>query len=187
MLVAVIPAVIPLTKASSGKAAVSNLMNAIEQARSLALTSGSSTYVVFADQTTSENYRCKAFIVFQEDKNFLPVAVTKWYFLPTGISFQPGTGFLTPQSGTPKITFSCPGTIGPAPIELPFIKFDSNGTVATPTDGTILFVNLFAGSVDASGQSFFTDQKQKTSGKLDQVAVARFTGRVRYIDPYAPG
>ena len=36
LLVAVIPAVTSLSKSSGGKAAVSNLMNALEQARSLA-------------------------------------------------------------------------------------------------------------------------------------------------------
>jgi prepilin-type N-terminal cleavage/methylation domain-containing protein len=185
LLVAIIPAVTSLSKSSSGKAAVSNLMNALEQARALALTSGSATYVVFADQTTPDNYRCKAFIVFQEDKNFLPVAVTKWHFLPTGVSFQPSAGLLTAQSATPKIKFSCPGTMGTTPIELPFIKFDSTGVVAAPTDPAVLFANIFAGSVDSSGRPAFTDQTQKTTGKLDQVTVARFTGRARYVDPYS--
>ena len=92
LLVAVIPAVTSLSKSSGSKSAVSGLMNSFEQARALALTSGSATYVVFADQTTPENYRCKAYIVFQE-KNFVPTAVTKWNFLPTGISFLPDTGF----------------------------------------------------------------------------------------------
>jgi prepilin-type N-terminal cleavage/methylation domain-containing protein len=186
LLVAVIPAVTSLSKSSGGKAAVSNLMNVFEQAHSLALTSGAATYVVFADTTTPNAYRCKAYVIFQEDKTtFAPVAITKWYFLPNGISFQPGTGLLTPQSGVPRITFSCPGTMGSAPRELPFIKFDSNGMVATPTDSATLFVKVFSGSVDAGGQASFTDQQQRTTGKLDQVAIAKFTGRVHYVDPYS--
>jgi prepilin-type N-terminal cleavage/methylation domain-containing protein len=185
LLVAVVPAVTSLSKAHGQKAAVSNVMNLFEQARSLAVTNGSATYIVFADQTTPESYRHKAYIVFKEDsQTFSPTAVTKWYFLPTGISFQPNVGLLTAPTATPAIKFSCPGTIGATPIALPFIKFDSNGMVASPTDPNTLFVNVFAGSVDATGQATFTDQNQKLSQKFDQVAVARFTGRARYVDPY---
>jgi hypothetical protein len=56
--------------------------------------------------------------------------------------------------------------------------------VASPTDPNILFVNVFAGTVDPGGTATYTDQNQKTSQKLDQVAVARFTGRARYVNPY---
>ncbi len=186
MLAAAIPAVISLSKSSSGKSAVSTLMNTLAQARSLAVSSGSATYVVFADETAPEPYRCKAFVVFQEDKTtFAPVAVTKWFFLPTGISFEPGTGLLTAQGGTP-ISFKCPGTVGVTPLALPFLKFDATGMVAVPTTAATLFVKIFSGSVDPSGQPSFTDNTQKTTGKLDQVTVSRFTGRVRYVDPYAP-
>jgi prepilin-type N-terminal cleavage/methylation domain-containing protein len=184
LLVALIPAVTSISKSSGSKAAVSNLMNTLEQARALALTSGSATYVVFADQTTPENYRCKAYIVFQDDKNFNQVAVTKWYFLPTGISFQPKTGLLTAQTKTPPLKFSCPGTVSPTPVALPFIKFDSNGMVAEPTAASNMFVNLFSGAVSSSGSPTFTDQNQATNQKFDQVAIARFTGRARYVNPY---
>ena len=187
LLVAVIPAVNSLSKSSGSKAAVSNFMNTVEQARTLAITSGSPTYIVFADQTTPENYRAKAYIVFQ-DKNFIPVAVSKWYFLPTGISFQPGTGLLTPQdeSNPPLINFLCPGTIGSTAIPLPFIKFDPSGMVLIPTDSAKMFVKFFSGSVDSSGTSSFTDSTQKTSGNLDQVTISRFTGRPKYVNPYSP-
>jgi hypothetical protein len=185
LLVAVVPAVTSLSKAHGQKAAVSNVMNLFEQARSLAVTNGTATYVVFADQTTSESYRHRAYIVFKEDsQTFSPVAVTKWNFLPTGISFQPSVGLLTPPTATPAVKFSCPGTIGTTPVALPFIKFDSNGMVASPTDSNVLFVNVFAGAVDANGLATFTDQNQKISQKFDQIAVARFTGRARYVDPY---
>jgi len=185
LLVAVVPAITSLSKAHAEKGAVSNIMNVFEQARALAVSSGTATYLVFANQTTPEKYRCKAFIVFKEDsQTFTPAAVTKWYFLPTGVSFQPESGLLTAPGGTPAITFLCPGTVSAAPIALPFIKFDPSGMVASPTNPTVLFVNVFAGSVDAGGVASFTDKVQQTSMKLDQVAVARFTGRVRYVDPY---
>ena len=185
LLVAVIPAVTSLTKAHGQKAAISNVMNLFEQARSLAVSTGNATYVVFADQATPENYRCKAYIVFKEDSTtFAPVAVTKWYFLPTGISFLPNVGILAAPTGSQALKFLCPGTMGTTAIVLPFIKFDSNGMVAAPTDPNVLFANVFAGWVDSNGIATFTDQTQKSAQKFDQIAVARFTGRARYVDPY---
>ena len=182
---ALVPAVTSLSKAHGQKAAISNVMNVFEQARALAVSSGTATYIVFANQTTPEKYRCKAFIVFKEDsQTFTPAAVTKWYFLPTGVSLQPESGLLTAPTGTPAITFLCPGSVSAAPIALPFIKFDPSGMVASPTNPAVLFVNVFAGFVDAGGIASFTDKTQQTSLKLDQVAVARFTGRARYVDPY---
>ena len=195
LLVAVIPAVNSLSKSSGGKAAVSNFMNTVEQARSLAITSGAATYVVFADETltstdltTPDKYRAKAYIVFQE-KNFIPVAISKWYFLPIGMSFLPGpdtasAGLL--KAKDPLIKFSCPGSVNSTPIALPFLKFDPNGMVTLPTDPNIMFVKFFSGSVDSSGTSSFTDSTQKTSGKLDQVTISRLTGRARYVNPYSP-
>jgi type II secretory pathway pseudopilin PulG len=185
MLVAVIPAVTSLSKSSGRKSAISNLMNALEQARSLALTSGSATYVVFADQSTPENYRCKAFIIFQDNKDFYQTAVTKWHFLPTGISFRPDKGLVTRPSGSTPLRFVCPGTMGASPLVLPYVKFDPNGIVAAPTDPNILFLDLFAGSVDTAGEMSYTDSNQRMSGKYDAVVLARFTGRARYVDPYS--
>ena len=161
-------------------------MNAFEQARALAITGGLSTYVVFADETTPENYRCKAFIIFQDKSDFSQTAISKWYFLPTGISFQPGAGLLKPQTGTPMIGFLCPGNLGTTPRQLPFLKFDPNGTVAAPTSPPDMFVKIFSGFVDSSGTPAFTDKTQASSLKLDQVAIARFTGRAHYVDPYPP-
>ena len=94
MLVAVVPAVNSLSKSGGRKGAISTLMNVMEQAHSLAVTSGRPTYVVFADQTMPESHRCKAFIIFHEDTSFVPQAVTKWYFLSTGIAFRPSSGLL---------------------------------------------------------------------------------------------
>lgn len=182
LLVAVVPAVTSLSKSGNRKGAISNVMNALEQARSLAITSGRATYVVFADHTVPEAYRCKGFVVFHENESFTPQAASKWYFLPTGVSFRPKSGVLTAQTASPKIAFTCPGSIGPTPLELPFIKFDTNG-MATASGG--LWIDLFAGFVDADGEQRFTDKQQQTSGKYDAVVIAPFTGRVRYVDPYS--
>jgi len=190
LLVAVIPAVNSISKSSGSKSAVSNFMNAVEQARALAINSGSATYVVFADETLTstdatapDRYRAKAYIIFQE-KSFVPVAVSKWYFLPTGISFLPAAGLMTAKD--PAIKFTCPGAVSSTPISLPFIKFDSTGAVSLPTDPNITFVKFFSGVVNSAGQTSFTDSTQKTSGKLDQVKISRLTGRSNYVDPYTP-
>lgn len=182
MLAAAWPAVNSLARSGGRKGAISNVINALEHARAVAVSTGRPTYVVFADQSMPENHRCKAFIVFHEDANFTPRAVTKWYVLPTGISFRPGSGLFAAQSGAPKIKFACPGTVASNPVELPFIKYDSSGMVSLPSGG--LWIDIFTGSVDGSGQQSFTDKQQQTSGKYDAVVVARFTGRARYVDPY---
>lgn len=185
MLAFVGPAVVGLTRSSGTKGAVSNVMNGLEQARSLAITSGSATYVVFADQTTAETHRCRAFIVFQDRADFTQVAVSKWNFLPTGVAFRPNKGLLTaqaPPSGAPPIQFLCP-SIGN--VALPYLKFEPTGMVVIPTDPNTLFVDIFSGFVDAGGQQTFTDKAQQTSGNYDAIAVARFTGRSRYVYPHS--
>jgi len=182
MLVAVVPAVNSLGRSSGRKGAVSNVMNAIEHARALAISSGRPTYVVFADQNTPEEYRCTSFIVFQDDATFTPKPITKWYRLPTGIAFRPNSGILAAQTGTPKIQFACPSPVGPTLRDLPFVKFDSSGMVSAPTGG--LWIDIFAGFVGTAGDQSFTDARQKATGKYDAVVVSRFTGRVRYVDPY---
>jgi type II secretory pathway pseudopilin PulG len=181
LAIAVLPAATSLTKANGCKSAATTVMNLFEQARSLAVTSGFATYVVFADSTTPEAYRCKAMIVFQ-DKDFAPVAISKWHYLPSGISFLPAQGVLSPQT---TIKFSCPGNVAAQAIALPYVKFDPSGSVSAPTNPSALFAKIFAGWVDSSGNAAYTDKSQQTSQKLDSVVLARFTGRARYVDPYS--
>lgn len=185
MLAAIVPAVNSLSKANGSKSAVSSVINALEQAKSLAVTSGSATYVVFADQSTPDRYRNKAFIVFQDDKNFAQVPVTKWSFLPVGVSFRPNEGILTLPSSSSALMFACPSPVGPAPAAYPYVKFDPNGSVTAPSDPNILFIDLFAGFVGVDGLMSYTDANQKTSQKFDAVVLARFTGRAKYVDPYS--
>ena len=185
MLVVLAPAVTSLSKSSGRKSAVSNVMNALEQARSLAVTSGYATYVVFADQSMPADYRCRALIVFQDTENFTQKPVTNWRFLPTGIAFRPSKGLVTPPSGSASLKFSCPGPMGPTPRALPYVKFDPTGMVSTPSDPNMLFVDIFAGAVDGAGRTNYTDDAQRNSQKFDAVVLGRLTGRVRYVDPHA--
>ena len=186
MLVAIAPAVTSLSKSSGRKSAISNVMNALEQARSLAVTSGSATYVVFADQTTTPDYRCRALIVFQDGTDFTQTAITAWRFLPTGIAFRPNKGLVTSPAGGGALKFVCPG-MGSTPRALPYVKFDPTGMVSVPADGALLFVDIFAGAVDDAGRANYTDDVQRQSQKFDAVVLARLTGRPRYVDPYARG
>lgn len=185
LLAAGLPVITSLSKVNGQKSAISSVMNLLEQARALAVTSGAATYVVFADETTPDNYRCRSLIVFQDDKNFTPVALSKWHFLPTGISFRPDQGLLIPPTSGAALKFVCPGTMGSSPRALPYVKFDPTGMVAAPTDPNVLFADMFSGSVNAGGQQSYTDQNQRTAQKFDSVVLARFTGRARYVDPYS--
>jgi type II secretory pathway pseudopilin PulG len=182
LLVALMPVLNSLSRSGGRKGAISGLMNAMEHARALAVTSGRATYVVFADHNTPEAYRCRAYIIFHEDENFEPRAITKWYQLPNGVAFRPNSGLLAAQTGTPPIQFALPGDVSNAPMALPFIKFESSGMVAAPDGG--LWVDVFAGFVNQNGQQTFTDKQQQASGRYDAVVVARFSGRVRYVNPY---
>ena len=186
MLVVIAPAVTSLSKSSGRKSAVSNVMNALEQARSLAVTSGSATYVVFADQTTAPDYRYRAFIVFQDGSDFTQKAVTAWRFLPTGVAFRPNKGLVTTPAGGGALKFVCPG-MGSTSRALPYVKFEPTGMVSIPADGALLFVDIFAGAVDEAGRANYTDDVQRQSQKFDAVVLTRLTGRSRYVDPYARG
>ena len=82
MLAASLPAVNAISKSSGRKAAVSNVMNALEQARALAIRDGRATYVVFMTNTSApDNYRNKAYAVFEDTNttsSATQVQVTKW-------------------------------------------------------------------------------------------------------------
>lgn len=184
MLVALAPAVTSLSKSSGRKSAVSSLMNAMEQARSLAISSGSATYVVFGDQSLPDDYRCRALIVFQDQPDFTQRAVTNWRFLPVGIALRPAMGLLSAPGGATPVRFACPGPFGSAPRVLPYVKFEPTGMVSAPTDPNMLFVDIFAGAVDLAGSANYTDNAQRQSQKFDAVVLARLTGRARYVDPY---
>ncbi len=86
-----------------------------------------------------------------------------------------------PPSTSSALPFNCP-SIG-ATTSLPYVKFDPSGMVSAPDNS--LFVDVFAGSVNAENEMSYTDANQKNAAKFDSVVLARFTGRAKYVDPYS--
>lgn len=187
LLVAIVPAVNSLSKSSGRKAAVSNLLGAIEQARAQSIKDGQATYVVFPDQlpgspdvATIQRYSYRSYAIFEDD-TVTPGAVkqlTPWRSLPTGVSVRSGS--LNYLANTIDFPFTPLGTAATA--KFPFLKFNSNGEVdpattrnPTNTTGTIQF-GVFEGYVDTTGTD--RDTARSTTGPLtDSIAVTRLTGR----------
>lgn len=183
LLVAVIPAVNSLSKSGGRKAAVSNLLGAIEQARSLAIKNGRATYVVFpdalpasADSVATQKYVNRSYAIFEEDpaNAGTPKQVTNWQTLPTGISLRGGS--LNYLANTISFPFTPVSSTASAPF--PFLKFSAQGEVdpsttrsAADTTGSIQF-GIFEGSVEGGAD------RDTSAGKFSEsIEVARLTGR----------
>ena len=187
LLVAIIPAVNSLSKSSGRKAAVSNLLGAIEQARAQAIKDGQATYVVFPDVlpgspdvATIQRYAYRSYAIFEDDAA-TPGAVkqlTPWRNLPTGVSVRSSS--LLNLANTISFPFTPLGAAVTGTF--PFLKFNSNGevdpaTTRNPanTTGTIQ-LGVFEGYVNTTGTDI--DTTRSTAGpQTDSIAVTRLTGR----------
>jgi len=184
LLVVIVPSVNSISKSNARKAAVSNLLGVIEQARATALRDGQTTYVAFPDQIPgatgdvgmTQRYYYRSFAIFEDDPNTGSVKqVTPWKSLPTGVSLRhESVDYL---ANTPMVFSFSPGGSG-AKAPFPCLKFNSNGEVdasttrdPTQTTGTIQF-GVFEGYVE-NGSNKYTSKARIT----DSVAVTRLTGR----------
>ena len=159
LLVAVIPAVNSLSKSSGRKAAISNLLGAIEQARSEAIKSGQATYVVFPtqlpgapDAATIQRYCYHSYAVFEEDSANpgTQKQLTAWKILPTGVSFRSKSDNAPQKNGglTPLPTASFAFQPLNASAPFPFLKFNANGEIESPPNDVLLVVNLARGRLN---------------------------------------
>jgi prepilin-type N-terminal cleavage/methylation domain-containing protein len=181
LLVAIVPAVNSLSKSSGRKAAMNNLLGAIEQARTLAIKDGQATYVAFPDQiagantATVDRYSYKSYAIFEDDEaNPGSVKqITPWRTLPAGVSLRSGN--LNNFAKTTAFAFT-PAGAGAA-FSFPFLKFNSSGEVdpsSTPglTTGPVQ-IGIFEGFVDSSGGDRDTNKSKPT----ENVSLDRLTGR----------
>jgi Tfp pilus assembly protein FimT len=197
LLVAAIPAVNSLSKSGGRKAAVSNLVNGIDQARNQALRDQLNTYFVVPTFPSSSNtatvsaYNSKSFAIFEDDPSSVNSSgvvtavkqLTKWTTLPTGIAIRSGSvGFLVDLS-----TLITAPIFGPDKSSAPTfrcIQFNSNGEVVQPTAGTSssFDLNIFEGFVSAGGGETFTSAKSSNNPTATEtVRVQRYTGRAESI------
>jgi prepilin-type N-terminal cleavage/methylation domain-containing protein len=181
-LAALVPAVTSLSKSSGRKAAISNLLGAIEQARAQAITDGQATYIVFPaqlpgspDPATIQRYSYRSYAVFEDDPANPGTVkqLTGWRRLPTGVSLRSGDlGALatsTPFAFTPLNTTA----------NFPFLKFNTNGEVdpiSTPSPSSSpVPLGIFEGYVDGTG-----DKDTNSSKFTETITVGRLTGRAEY-------
>ena len=162
LFAALVPALSSFSKSGGRRAAVSNLLSAIEQARVQAFKDGQATYVVFPDRlpasaTTAmiKDYAYRSYAIFEDDPNNAGriKQVSAWRRLPTGISIRSGSlNYLANN-----VSFSFTPLVGSPGTTFPYLKFSAEGQVdpattrnTSATTGTIQF-GVFEGFVDTSG------------------------------------
>jgi prepilin-type N-terminal cleavage/methylation domain-containing protein len=183
LAVLVAPALTSMGKAQARKGALSSLLQAIEQARSLSMKDGVSTYLVFPEQITSsdptvtQRYPYRSFAVFEDDAANPGTIkqITAWQTFQTGVSLR--TGSLNYLAKTMTFPFTPSGQN--ATGSFPFLKFNPTGEVdvsSTPsaTTGTIQF-GIFEGYVDTGGVEHDTNSTHAT----DSIELSRLTGRAK--------
>jgi type II secretory pathway pseudopilin PulG len=182
LLGALVPAVNSLSKSNGRKAAISNLLGGIEQARAQAIADSQATYVVFptfgsgTSQTILDRYNYKSYAIFEDDPAN-PGAVkqlTPWRALPTGVSLRSASlGALV----TSTFTFTPLGST--ATGLFPFLKFTTNGEVdpiSTPSpSASPVPLGIFEGYVASAA-----DHDTNGSKFTETITVGRFTGRAEY-------
>lgn len=192
LLVAVIPAVNSLSKSNGRKAAIGNLLGAIEQTRMEAIKSGQATYVVFpvfsggTALATLDRYHYKSYAIFEDDpaKPGTPKQLTPWRTLPTGVSFRASQAstravpdLANSAALTPAETFSfTPDT--KATVSYYCIKFNADGEVEAPvpTNGPVVLLSVFEGRVEGSNE-IPTSKPMVT----DSISIAPLTGRAEQL------
>jgi type II secretory pathway pseudopilin PulG len=182
LLVAVIPAVNSLSKSSGRKAAVSNLLGAIEQARAQAIKDGQATYLVFLTfssgaQATLDRYNYKSYAIFEDDPAVpaTPKQLTAWKTLPTGVSLRANSGSgqaLTNLPDLSTVVTTIPAfTIDTASVPLfRCIKLNTDGGMDNPT--TNLTLAVFEGYVNGGAEVATTNPMV-----TETLTIAHLTGR----------
>lgn len=181
------PALMSLSNQAGRKGAVNILLNTFEQARVVALSTGATTYVGFADSTfPTKEFQYRAFIIFRERTEEDPanppfVALSKWMFLPKGISFKSlGAQLLGDTGPNNKMTFQKTDGLPnlSTQTDLRLIGFNSSGQLAYPAGASSAQLKLFIYegfySASSANKDFSTNQKNLF---FERISFRRFTGR----------
>ncbi len=177
------PALLSISNSAGRKAGVNTLLNAFEQARVAALTSGTNTYVGFADMDFPvESMRYRAFIIFRsaapdEVLNTEYVALSRWEMLPKNISLKSEPSSLV---GAYRLTLSDSSIPRLSSGDsMPCLVFNSSGAITQPAAAANLQVFLYEGYF-AGGQDNFVRKAQSGSAALfERISFSRFTGRAQ--------
>ena len=194
LLVAMVPAISSLSKSSGRKLAVSNLMGAMEQARSQAIKDGRSTYVALAaqptdsttgisDQNIINRYFYHSYAIFEDDPSDTTkpkIQVTPWKIFATGISLRTEISFSSSNTTTNSVWSSIDFAFTPAGTstqKFPYLEFDNTGALVSPAGAAIgpIGIRLFEGYVSG------TFEHPTTQANKDEVInIAPVTGRASY-------
>jgi prepilin-type N-terminal cleavage/methylation domain-containing protein len=187
LLVALIP-VVSISKSSTRKGAISNLLGAIEQGRAEAIKTGHATYVVFptfaagTSQTTLDRYNYKSFAIYEDDPANVgtPKQLTKWQTFPTGVAIRaagssPLSNLTDAAALTPALTLKFIPDSNATPA-FRCIKFNANGEIESPNANVVLTV--FEGYVNGTAE--VVTSSKDASGEpaaRESIIIARLTGR----------
>ncbi|MEM1158062.1 MAG: prepilin-type N-terminal cleavage/methylation domain-containing protein [Verrucomicrobiota bacterium] len=189
------PSLLEISNSTGRKGAVNVLMNAFEQARVAALTSGENSYVGFATELSfnaNSDYLYRAFIIFRESSAEEQsagagpyTALTKWEVLPKNIYFLKNAQTLVgDQNSAPHlldVQQSLPQVA--AGQSIPVIEFNSFGAIQNPKpnsspippdDGKI-DIYITETQYDPSNA-----QLASRGNLLDRITFSRFTGRAQF-------
>lgn len=170
-----VPAIQGLARSSGRRAAVNTVMAVFDQARALALSQRRPSYVVFGTELTmTDDTRFKSVAIFQDqtDATIPPVMVSKWISLPQGICFKNvNPSFVS----APTKSFTC----GSTTRTLPYVKFNSTGSVLEPTNPALLQVLFFQGFTATNGTQISTNSQQ-ASIPQEKITVSFYTGRAKF-------
>jgi prepilin-type N-terminal cleavage/methylation domain-containing protein len=177
LLAVSLPAFNSMTQQTGRKAAVSELLGLLEQARVSALEKGRDTHVVFLTDTSpalSKDERYRAYAVFQDSDSAggAPTQITKWTFLPKGVAFM---GSVPSQTIYGALKLPVNGGLYRNATGFPYITFSPTGSIVQPNSG-MLNIYLFEGYADSTGKPVY----QSTDNIfLEKISLSRFTGRAQ--------
>jgi hypothetical protein len=159
------------------KTAINQLLNVFEQTRVSALETGVNTYLLFANNSIADSEaRYRAFVVYRDpisDRGETTLQpLTKWIYLPRGISFVGNLPGQTVFGGNAMIIPSGHRFAG---TECPAITFAPTGAVSQPGT-TYLKLFLFEGFPLNDGSPNYTSPNRIF---LDKITLSRFTGRAQ--------
>lgn len=190
----------------SRRAAVGNLMGVLDQARTIAISDGRPTYVVFVSAPSGHMQNApglpdtmwgRAYALFEDKEvtdgmsaaDFSPGQRSAWMYLPSGVAFQ--------CSGVPSLTASLPAPDDPtafpvrsATLSLPYLKFDATGQIVDHNGELVdagspcLRLLLFEGVATGTGVEIVTRRTADPSYAFDEILLHATTGRAVYtLDP----
>ena len=172
-----VPALKGLTGSGGRKQALSQLMGALEIARSTALNTGTNAAVIFPDNTFASGeaykYRSMAVVAWNPTNSSTPATmVGSWIVLPQGIALFPNSISALPQATNVSVRILTTSSTA----NYRAISFQSDGGLdesqsTFPTNG----IAYFEGTVDATGK---TNPTSKMTN-FETVRLARYTGRAR--------